>query len=106
MGTNYYMKEDVCEHCGRGEELKHIGKSSHGWNFTLHIYPEEDIKSLHDWEMLWMGEDIVNEYNNKIPEKEMLKIILDRNPCKFYSEYDGYHQRGGKTYDLCSKSFC
>ena len=34
MGTNYYLND------------RHIGKSSAGWYFALHIYPEENINSL------------------------------------------------------------
>lgn len=39
MGTNYYLRPDPCECCGRGLEPLHIGKSCMGWCFRLHVYP-------------------------------------------------------------------
>lgn len=50
MGTNYYLhtKPD-CECCGRGFEPLHIGKSSGGWCFSLHVMPEDNINTLDDW---------------------------------------------------------
>lgn len=50
MGTNYYLrlKSEICPHCGRGDEgLLHIGKSSAGWCFSLHVMNR--IQSLDDW---------------------------------------------------------
>lgn len=38
MGTNYYLhSQDPCEHCGRSYPELHIGKSSAGWVFALHV---------------------------------------------------------------------
>ena len=44
MGTNYYFEDssEVCECCGRGAESLHIGKSSGGWCFSLHVMPERE----------------------------------------------------------------
>lgn len=90
MGTNFYMFRDCCDQCGRGEEL-HIGKSSGGWCFSLHIYPEKGINTLDDWKVLFNetvlgGIDgkvkqknvIKNEYNNVVSPEDMLRIITDR----------------------------
>jgi hypothetical protein len=58
MSTNYYFHpppKNVCEHCGRGDSageedpVLHIGKSSAGWCFSLHIYPELNLRTLNDW---------------------------------------------------------
>lgn len=48
MGTNYYYYQDVCPHCGKPDKKLHIGKSSGGWYFSLHIIPEEKIFNLKD----------------------------------------------------------
>lgn len=49
MGTNYYAHLDACPTCGKGEEM-HIGKSSGGWRFMFHIYPERGINSWASWQ--------------------------------------------------------
>ncbi len=81
MGTNYYLytKPD-CECCGREFEPLHIGKSSGGWCFSLHVIPEDGIKTLDDWSKLWSkpGAFIRNEYGDKIPIEEMENIITKR----------------------------
>jgi len=59
MGTNYYLqkKSGTCQTCGHcSEDPKHIGKSSGGWCFSLHVYPEENITTV----------TIVNEYGETI----------------------------------------
>lgn len=81
MGTNYYLhqKRD-CECCGRPFDALHIGKSSSGWCFSLHIIPEEGIDTLDDWRRLWSapGAVIKNEYGDAIAVEEMEKIITVR----------------------------
>ena len=54
MGTNYYLHpRPDCECCGRPFESLHIGKSSGGWCFSLHVIPEDGINNLEDWRKLW-----------------------------------------------------
>jgi hypothetical protein len=38
MGTNYYLRTDVCAHCSRERERIHVGKSSAGWPFLFRGY--------------------------------------------------------------------
>jgi len=81
MGTNYYLCEKLpCKECGRPYEPKHIGKSSGGWCFALHVIPEEGINDLEDWEKLWdqYGMVIVNQYGKRLVPSEMLSIITER----------------------------
>ena len=48
MGTNYYLHAPKCLHCGKeSEDSLHLGKSSYGWCFGLHIYPELNITTYH-----------------------------------------------------------
>jgi hypothetical protein len=81
MGTNYYLKLDVCPHCGRERERIHIGKSSAGWCFALHVDPERGLHDLEDWKALWSSYQafIVDEQSNPITEGAMLDIITDRS---------------------------
>jgi len=96
MGTNYYLHEDVCEHCGRGGKKTHIGKSSWGWCFSLHVQdepwrdPEDTIKSLEDWKWrLDRPKTVVrDEYGDTVSRDEMIEIITERtgNVTKEYVE--------------------
>lgn len=84
MGTNYYFYRKVCGHCGRGDEPIHIGKSSFGWCFSLHIYPEEDIHDLPDWQRAWDEPEsiIKDEYGQAITKEDMLVKITQRGDNK------------------------
>ena len=39
MGTNYDAIEPRCPHCNREGRRWHIGKSSGGWAFGVHVIP-------------------------------------------------------------------
>lgn len=82
MGTNYYWLRETkpaCEHCGRPAvtEQLHIGKSSAGWCFSLHV--TDDIRSLIDWEDRWAsGGRIEDEYGQVISIGDMRLVIMAR----------------------------
>ncbi len=80
MGTNYYLQHGVCECCKKPESTRHIGKSSGGWCFSLHVYQEEGINTLDDWKKLWETEKnkIVNEYDEVVSVEDMLDTIINR----------------------------
>lgn len=81
MGTNYYLyDEPPCKECGRPYEPKHIGKSSAGWCFSLHVIPEEGINDLNDWQKLWGQEGVVieDEYGRIVSVHEMQSEIRAR----------------------------
>ena len=96
MSTNYYLhhKPD-CECCGRPFQPLHIGKSSGGWCFTLHVMPEDSINTLDDWRELWSqpGAFIRDEYGDKVPIKDMEKIITER---KWRGGYPSRHTIDGR----------
>ena len=82
MGTNYYLHQKPdCECCGRSFEPLHIGKSSGGWCFSLHVMPEDHINSLDDWRALWTapGAYIRNEYGERVSIADMEMIITVRH---------------------------
>lgn len=104
MGTNYYwIKEDTtCPHCGRrdpDEERIHIGKSSGGWCFSLHVDPSIGIGSLDDWIERFDTGFIEDEYGDRLSVGEMIETIVDRsNPVAFddkkwmsYRDEDDFH---------------
>ncbi len=101
MGTNYYLHAKPCPHCGRSEPELHIGKSSCGWVFALHVIPEEGIRDLPDWETRWLKPDSVikDEYGREVTPLEMTEIITRRthgpleNKPLGYSSWEHFHRR-------------
>ena len=92
MGTNYYYyATDDCPHCGCNKsEPMHIGKSSFGWCFSLHVYnekwEEDRPKDLKDWKALWKSGGVIkSEYGERIILEGMLEIVTNRrgNSAKF-----------------------
>ncbi|SET41180.1 hypothetical protein SAMN05216326_12555 [Nitrosomonas marina] len=82
MGKNYYLHLDKKgdEDISQAFDPVHIGKSSVGWYFSLHIYPHREIHDLDDWERLF-NKDIVtirDEYGNKTLPGDMMNIITVR----------------------------
>lgn len=96
MGTNYYWHEKPeCSCCNRPFDRVHIGKSSAGWVFSLHVYPEghcygssydgeseppQYVDNLDDWIELFNREGswIEDEYGDKVTIDEMLDCIRNR----------------------------
>lgn len=101
MGTNYYWRHNICEHCGRYEEV-HIGKSSAGWQFTLHGYrdnlihlsdPEVELSvkvlSWKDWKELLSREGkIFNEYGNEVPLADLVANVEAPERKGMLNHYD------------------
>lgn len=89
MGTNFYLEStpcaNACEHCRRGDERLHIGKSSAGWCFSLHVGPWDDftfpVTDLASWEAEWSREGvrIVDEAGNVLTPDEMRRVVVERH---------------------------
>jgi hypothetical protein len=82
MGTNYYWYEKpACACCGREYEPLHIGKSSAGWCFGLHVIPEEGIHDLDDWLERFACEEslIRDEYGDIVDSLDMIGYITRRS---------------------------
>lgn len=108
VGTNYYLytKPD-CPTCKQhtDNEPKHIGKSSGGWCFSLHVIPEEKINDLGDWVELWSqpGAFILDEYGGPITKISMMDTITNRKwdrkkpfdgpPPDGYNLWNDFHNR-------------
>lgn len=80
MGTNYYLYGVPCPCCGNRPPPYHIGKSSAGWYFTLHIDPAKGISGLDDIMALCEkpGALIRDEYGDAVPLSKLRSIITDR----------------------------
>lgn len=99
MGTNYYLIEpgsEPCPHCGteNAPRKRHIGKSSAGWCFSLHVYPEDGINDLDEWLPLFAGE-IRDEYGTLIDAFEMRKKITQRSWQQWGERQWGKHTSFG-----------
>jgi hypothetical protein len=75
MGTNYYARGVDSE--GRSK-VWHIGKSSAGWVFALHVISDEGLSTLDDWKEFLEDKDIRGEYNRIISLKELISVITER----------------------------
>lgn len=98
VGTNYYLHEKpACPCCGHREKPIHIGKSSWGWVFSLHVgQVREDtfdkygnrqvhcVSSLREWIKKWSepGSEIKDEYGEDVTSEEMLAIIISSSGYK------------------------
>ena len=107
MGTNYYAKFPKVFGTFPSEEDYHIGKSSGGWVFSLHVDEERGINSFNDLlTMLERCDHIINEYGEEIPIQEMVDIIkrsgyTDARPL-VKPEIDGFHCVGFDQEGNCS----
>jgi hypothetical protein len=114
MGTNYYMMKGewlpesnwdhplsglIREGTGRPASI-HIGKSSGGWCFSLHVMPEQGISNLADWRaladrLLADGWRIEDEYRDVVTPDMMWKIVeregWDWGAAEWRHEVDGDH---------------
>lgn len=81
MGTNYYWHEKPpCPCCGATDEPIHIGKSSWGWCFSLHVDRRFGINTLEDWIERFNreGSYIRDEYEGTVEVEEMVRVITQR----------------------------
>lgn len=87
MGTNYYLYMDVCKHCKRPARIMHIGKSSAGWCFSLHVRDPQNVfeehlpNSFEEWEELFsdLNNVIYDEYGNEISAERLVMTITQRS---------------------------
>lgn len=78
MGMNYYWHNTKKEF---SSSVIRIGKSSCGWHFQLHVYPELNINTLEDWKYLFDKKFscIKNENGAIFSKEDMIQIISKRS---------------------------
>lgn len=115
MGCNYYLKYTLpCHCCGRAFDDLHIGKSSAGWYFALHVIPELGVDTLDDWRNLWSapGAIILDEFYRLVSISDLELIItvrqgkLSRCAVGYASEEELHrvnHSEWGDNYLLRSR---
>ena len=108
MGTNYYaeIKSNPCPTCGHDPDSKtlHIGKSSCGWCFSLHVEPNNPNfpSNWDEWIELLSKPNvqIVDEYKEPWLLEDFIPIVTDRSwrakrtvlPDRYHSWSDYYNQ--------------
>ena len=103
MGTNFYLHR-TDESAGEVASPLHIGKSSMGWCFSLHVYPERGIRDLNDWLPLFKDGDIFDEYGEHVPAQEMMAIISERSRAS-REDWDTFGTRVGQLYGSSESEF-
>jgi len=88
LGTNFFsilnFTQQSCDPFSlkslERHESFHIGKSSIGWCFSLHVIPEIGIHSFEGWVPILMNPErfIVDEYQKVISFMQLYSIIHDR----------------------------
>jgi hypothetical protein len=84
VGTNYYaILEQPCPQCGRGGDRLHIGKSSAGWCFAVHV-ELDDPDFPHSWEKWWSrlkdGAAVIqDEYGRIVAPEKLRSYVEDRH---------------------------
>ena len=90
MGTNSYsVHRDVDLESFDAWDIRfdeegrclHVGKSSGGWCFSLHVIPERGINSLRDWIEVFIDPErvIISEYREEMSLEEMMRVITQRS---------------------------
>ena len=96
MGINYYLKKKnhLTGAADRYDTGLHIGQSSYGWAFALHVVPGI-AESLADWKDLWSCRHfvIVDEWGKRVSKEEMLSIVTERGTLSPEHEYSGLKRR-------------
>ena len=110
MGTNYYARIDACPVCTRCDPADdmHIGKSSGGWAFALHVDPSEGVCDLEDWLEIFYDPTVSlwREDGKRLTPDQMLVVITNRDPLNSLRLKLSDHCIGhGPTYDLVLGEF-
>jgi hypothetical protein len=118
MGTNYYAvskKENFTEtelshladDLDDDEVIIHLGKSSGGWRFSLHVYPEIGLMSWND--ILTIAENsvrILDEYEEEVTLDFFIDVVTDRKWGRVSSDEDYMIDKHGLRIHPIDNSHC
>jgi len=99
MGTNYYAV-DAESLSGEASNL-HIGKSSGGWCFGLHVVPSLGLNSWNEWYefLVCKGYEIQDEYGGVIPVAKLVDVITKRKGQTQWDEVKPMTRTSFQPYD-------
>ncbi len=100
MGTNYYTRENECDKCGRYEQI-HLGKSSHGWQFTFQYNGGLYYKGVTQMENWLKDKNIWNEYNEPVTHEDFWGMVKEKQNSrnKNHAEYVKTHHPESARYE-------
>lgn len=75
MGTNFYVITEKCEHCGRGNEDIHLGKSSMGWMFSFNYNSGKYYKNVPEMREWLRDKEIIDEYDRSVDPKDFWDLV-------------------------------
>jgi len=112
MSTNYYAIYDecdcTCDHCSKKGMAYHLGKSSTGWAFALHIEPSMNLYDLEDiiTFLIQKKATIIDERNSYCSLEDWLGLVVDLHPEVKHREDGKRCLVGSGTFDLLEGEFC
>jgi len=105
MGTNYYLRKGVCEHCNQFTEEIHIGKSSCGWKFLFSTDLGASKEEVFD-AMLDSNLPIYNEYGDKVTSSHLINLIISKQEDKSHTKTNpNYYLEDGEGFDFSEREF-
>mgnify|MGYP003136101827 CR=1 FL=1 len=81
MGTNYYIKINDCEKCGRYDDI-HLGRSSAGWTFSFQYNGGEYYKNVKEMKEWLIGKVIIDEYGDDVTQEAFWKLVEQKQKNK------------------------
>lgn len=100
MGTNYYLRHEPCEHCGRSDEEIHLGKSSLGWTFSFRAYPDADppVIDFASWRKQLETGTIWDEYGQQATPEDLAVLIEQKRSGRDDLYRDDFRDEDGNRF--------
>lgn len=74
METNYYIRKNECEKCGRHDDV-HIGKNGYGRKFCFQYNRGVYYKNIEEMKKWLKDKQIWDEYGKKISDTDFWKMV-------------------------------
>ena len=82
MGTNYYIKENICPLCKRADKEIHLGKSSSGWRFMFNYNKGRYYKDIKEMQKWLADKRIEDEYGEEVSHLDFWDMVQDKQKEK------------------------
>lgn len=86
MSTNYYATIDPCSHCGRADDIVHLGKQSAGWKFLFNYNHGEYYTDYDSFVAFIQNNPVHSEYGHIIEPCDLLASIEARQSDKSHAK--------------------